>query len=63
MPDPARMTAEPVVSAALRDFARDRVVCVPGAANALAAAGSDVSPSAISRRVSGLVHRRFAGRA
>jgi uncharacterized protein len=63
VPDAARMTAGPVVSAALRDFARDRVVCVPGAANALAAAGSDVSPSAVSRRISGLVHRRFAGRA
>ena len=61
MPDPARMTSEPVVAAALRDFARDRVVCVPGAANALAAAGSDVSPSVISRRVSAFIHRRFAG--
>jgi uncharacterized protein len=63
LPDPARMTAEPVVRAALRDFARDRVVCVPGTANAIAARGSDVAPSAISRRVSGLVHRRFAGKA
>lgn len=62
MPDPARMTAEPVVAAALRDFARDRVVCVPGAANALTAVGSDVAPSAVSRRLSALVHRRFAGR-
>jgi uncharacterized protein len=62
MPDPARMTAEPVVAAALRDFARDRVVCVPGAANALAARGSDVTPSAVSRRLSGAVHRRFVGR-
>jgi uncharacterized protein len=62
MPDPARMTAEPVVTAALKDFARDRVVCVPGAANALAARGSDVTPSGISRRVSGVVHRRFVGR-
>jgi uncharacterized protein len=63
MPDPGRMSAEPVVSAALRDFARDRVVCVPGTANAIAAKGSDVAPSAISRRLSGIVHRRFAGRA
>jgi uncharacterized protein len=58
----ASMPVEPVVEAALRDFARGRVVSVPGAANLAGAIGSDLSPSVLSRRVSGLVHRRFAGR-
>ena len=59
LPRAARMSAEPVVAAALRDFARGRTVSVPGAANTLGAVGADLVPSAISRRVSGLVHRRF----
>jgi uncharacterized protein len=57
----ATMPPAPVVEAALRDFARGRAVSVPGAVNRLGALGADVSPSAISRRVSGVVHRRFAG--
>jgi uncharacterized protein len=61
LPRAARMSAEPVVAAALRDFARGRTVSVPGAANSLGAVGADLVPSAISRRVSGLVHRRFVG--
>lgn len=61
LPRAAQMTAGPVVAAALRDFARGRTVCVPGAANTLTALGADVVPSALSRRVSGLVHRRFGG--
>ncbi len=59
LPTAARMTAEPVVSAALADFARGRVVCVPGGANKAAAFGSQVTPSVISRQVSRLVHDRF----
>jgi uncharacterized protein len=59
LPRSAQMSAAPVVAAALRDFARGRTVCVPGAANAMMRLGADVAPSAISRRVSGLVHRRF----
>ena len=59
LPRAALMTAEPVVAAALRDFARGRTISVPGAANSLGALGADVVPSAVSRRVSGLVHRRF----
>ena len=61
LPRVAQMTAEPVVAHALRDFARGRTVCVPGAANTLMFLGADVVPSTVSRRVSGLVHRRFAG--
>lgn len=61
LPRVARMGAEPVVATALRDFARGRTVSVPGAANGVMAAGSDVVPSAIGRRISGVVHRRFAG--
>jgi uncharacterized protein len=57
----ATMPAAPVVEAALRDFARGRAVSVPGAVNRLGALGADLTPSVLSRRVSGVVHRRFAG--
>jgi uncharacterized protein len=57
----ATMPAGPVVEAALRDFARGRAVSVPGAVNRLGALGADLTPSTLSRRVSGVVHRRFAG--
>jgi uncharacterized protein len=59
LPGPAQMSAGPVVAAALRDFARGRTVCVPGAANTMMRLGADVAPSSLSRRVSGVVHRRF----
>jgi uncharacterized protein len=58
----AAMPVEPVVEAALRDFARGRAVSVPGAANLVGAIGADLSPSVLTRRASGIVHRRFAGR-
>ncbi len=61
LPRLAQMTPEPVVAAALRDFARGRTVSVPGTANTLMQLGADVVPSSVSRRISGLVHRRFAG--
>jgi uncharacterized protein len=61
LPSPARASAEQVVARALRDFARGRTVSVPGAMNALGAVGSDLAPSAVSRRVSGYVHQRFVG--
>jgi short-subunit dehydrogenase len=57
------MPVEPVVERALTDLARGRAVSVPGAVNRLGALGADLTPSALSRRVSGLVHERFAGRA
>ena len=59
LPEQARMTAEPVAATALRDFARDRVVSVPGVMNTLGVLGADLAPSAVTRRVSGLVHQRF----
>lgn len=58
----ASMPAGPVVEAALRDFARGRTVCVPGAVNRLTAFGADVTPSTVTRRLSAAVHRGFAGR-
>lgn len=60
MPGPLRMTAEAVVAGALRDFARGRAVCVPGAANKLNVAAVELTPSAVSRRASRLVHERFS---
>jgi uncharacterized protein len=57
----ATMAPRPVVAAALRDFARGKAVSVPGAVNRLGALGADLSPSPLVRRVSGVVHRRFAG--
>lgn len=62
VPDPAIMDARTVVTTALRDFARGRTVSVPGVANSVGALGAQVLPSAVSRRVSGLFHRRAAGR-
>jgi uncharacterized protein len=53
-------TPDVVVDAALTAFARRRSVCVPGPVNRLSAYGSQVAPSAVSRRVSGELHRRFA---
>ncbi len=60
VPAAARMTAGPVVAAALADFARGRAVCVPGSGNKLSALGADVTPSIVTRRVSKFVHGRFA---
>lgn len=59
MPAALRMDAEVVVATALRDFAAGRAVSVPGAANRLTALGSQLVPSALSRRVSAIIHRRF----
>jgi uncharacterized protein len=60
VPAAARMTAAPVVEAALADFARGRAVCIPGAANRVSALGADVTPSIVTRRLSKLVHERFS---
>jgi uncharacterized protein len=57
----AVMAVEPVVERALRDFARGRAVSVPGLVNRISAHGSDVSPSILARRLSGVVHRGFSG--
>lgn len=58
--DRVAMSADEVVGAALRDFARGRAVSVPGTGNRLVAAAAGVSPSGISRRVSGWMHRRMS---
>jgi uncharacterized protein len=59
MPSALRMTADAVVTEALRDFARGRAVCVPGVTNKLNVAAVEVTPSSVSRRASRLVHERF----
>lgn len=56
MPEAVAMTVGPVVAAALDDLQRGRAVSVPGWQNKLSAWGSDLSPSALTRRVSGRVH-------
>jgi uncharacterized protein len=58
----ALMPVQPVVDRALRDFARGRAVCVPGTLYRVTAYAADLSPSVLSRRISGVVHRGFAGR-
>lgn len=62
VPDVVRTDADGVVTAALDSFARREPVCLPGGANKAMIYAGQVTPSAISRRVSGLVHRRFSGR-
>lgn len=59
LPAAAQMGVEPVVRIALADFTRGRAVSVPGIANALGAYGASVSPSAVTRRISGRVHRHY----
>lgn len=59
LPDTTLTSAQHVVAAGLRAFARGRAVEVPGALNRVTATLSSVTPSAVSRRVSGLLHGRF----
>ncbi|MFA9446816.1 SDR family NAD(P)-dependent oxidoreductase [Egicoccus sp. AB-alg6-2] len=54
------MTADDVVVRALRDFAQGRANSIPGTRNLLAVAAGGTAPVALSRRVSGLVHRRMS---
>lgn len=61
MPEPGVMHPEDVVATALRHFAKGKAVSIPGVANWLGARGAEISPSVISRRVSAILHRRFAG--
>lgn len=60
LPSAVTTSVETVVRVALDDFARGRAVSVPGWQNKVGMMASDVSPTAISRRVSGIVHHRFA---
>jgi uncharacterized protein len=59
VPTALQTSTEEVVAAALRDFARGRPVCVPGTVHKLNVAAAQCTPSAISRKVSALVHQRF----
>lgn len=59
MPDLVATGPGPVVERALRDFTRGRAVSVPGIANRIGAVGAQVSPSVVTRRLSGLVHSRW----
>jgi uncharacterized protein len=61
LPSLARTSPDPVVAAALADFARRRAVCVPGALNKVAYTGGRVAPPVVTRRASALLHRRYAG--
>ncbi|MEX2505085.1 MAG: SDR family oxidoreductase [Egicoccus sp.] len=54
------MSADEVVTAALRDFARGRAVSVPGTGNRVVAAVAGMTPDGITRRVSGWMHRRLS---
>lgn len=54
------MSSDEVVAAALRDFARGRVVSVPGIGNRLVATAAGSGPDGITRRVSGWMHRRMS---
>jgi uncharacterized protein len=60
--DTIAMSAEPVVRAGLDGFTRGKAVVVPGLANAVTARSAGLVPRVVSRRLSKLVHARFAGR-
>lgn len=62
VPDVTIMQVEPVVKAGLDGFTRGRAVVVPGTLNKLGAAGASMGPSAVARKISGLLHARYAGR-
>ncbi len=61
MPAPGVMEVGPVVREGLDAFTRGRAVCLPGLVNKLTAGGAGVTPSAVTRRLSKLTHRRFVG--
>ncbi|MBW3618979.1 MAG: SDR family oxidoreductase [Actinobacteria bacterium] len=60
MPSAAVMTAGPVVRAGLAAFTRGDAVCLPGVLNKLMAGGAEVTPTAVTRRLSKIAHVRFA---
>jgi uncharacterized protein len=61
VPAVATMRAQPVVDTALNAFASGDAVCVPGLANRVSAFGSQLIPSAVTRRASDVLHRRYVG--
>ncbi|MDX1658294.1 MAG: SDR family oxidoreductase [Nitriliruptorales bacterium] len=60
VPELAVLHPDDVVSGALRDFTRGRATSIPGAIHWLEARAAEVSPQSISRKLSGLVHERWA---
>lgn len=60
---PAALTgdADRVAATALDAFAADRAVCVPGALDRAAVAGSALLPSSVTRRLRARVLRRYVG--
>lgn len=60
MPSPVVTGPAEVVERALRDFVRGRAVCVPGGANRLGAIGAQLTPSIVTRKLSGLLHDRWS---
>ncbi len=61
LPEVALTSAEQVVSAGLRAFTRRKAIEVPGLVNRISATASASGPSVVSRRLSGQLHRLFAG--
>lgn len=60
LPSATVMEVAPVVTAALAGFTRNQAVVTPGVLNKAMAVGR-MAPSRLSRRVSGLMHRRITG--
>jgi short-subunit dehydrogenase len=58
--DRITMSADAVVAAALDDYAKGRATSVAGLVNRLAVAGAGLAPRAVTRRVSGALHRRVS---
>ncbi|MFA9430577.1 SDR family NAD(P)-dependent oxidoreductase [Egicoccus sp. AB-alg2] len=54
------MSADAVVTSALRDFARGRARSVPGVGNRIVASAAALAPRGVTRRVSATLHRRMA---
>lgn len=62
LPEAVITSAEQVVTAGLRAFTRRKAIEVPGLMNRVSATASATGPSVVSRRLSGQLHRAFAGR-
>lgn len=59
MPSPVVSGPGPVVERGLRDFTRGRAVSVPGAANRIGSIGAQVTPSVVTRKLSGFLHANW----
>lgn len=60
LPEVAVQRADEVVSSALRALGKGQVVHVTGLANKIVALGSTATPTALTRKLSGLLHRTVA---